>query len=262
MKKEEPDLLEVTGKNNKVFTSGFNVFMNTDVLFIEYDDVIRSPMFIFLYMLHDNKAIEKIFDLSEFEGKSFEEIYEWYVQRDDKNVIKSMELQEDALEKFFDNSEEKFDEWADAIYQNELAKTEILFKDEMYLNFDAVLRRLLGEKRDQKLVDKIYIWSPYESEFIKKDVMKRYGSSIKVVFGSLEDIIEKEQISENSSYVFSDLRHINTLIKTKHFELASIMIADTYWYNYDEEFDPVVNIDELRKKFIFKLDFFNNLTIE
>ena len=99
-------------------------------------------------------------------------------------------------------------------------------------------------------------------EFIKKDVMKRYGSSIKVVFGSLEDIIEKEQISENSSYVFSDLRHINTLIKTKHFELASIMIADTYWYNYDEEFDPVVNIDELRKRFIFKLDFFNNLTIE
>ena len=39
------NVMEETGKQNKVFVSSDDIFQNTECLFIEYDDVLKSPMF-------------------------------------------------------------------------------------------------------------------------------------------------------------------------------------------------------------------------
>ena len=72
------DIMEETGKQNKIILSTEGVFMNSDALFIEYLDVIKSPFYIFLKMINSPKGKEvlnQIFDLSEIDGKTDDELY-------------------------------------------------------------------------------------------------------------------------------------------------------------------------------------------
>ena len=81
------DVMEVTGKNNKIFISSDTLFQNSKCLFVEYDDIIKSPQFILLQFIKEIDAIKSIFDLSEIEGKELEEMYEWYLLRQYKNIF-------------------------------------------------------------------------------------------------------------------------------------------------------------------------------
>ena len=63
------NVMEETGKQNKVFVSSDDIFQNTECLFIEYDDVLKSPMFSLLNIIKDRESVKKIFDMTESERK-------------------------------------------------------------------------------------------------------------------------------------------------------------------------------------------------
>lgn len=254
---KEPDIMEVTGKNNKVILTTEGVFLNSKVLFIEYEDVIKSPLFIFLYYGR-NGTLKDIFDFSDLEDKDFEEWYKEYLHRDYKNIFLSLDIKEDFYEENFETEE------GAKAFCNDLYRT--IYKDGLtetnngWLNFDKILSLLLQGRGKTDLVERVYIWHPVESEVIKKEVEKRYGSSVKFVTGDFSEVIKENEIPYDSTFVFSDSYHIMELEELGILDYSSIVLAEEYWYNYDEDFEPIINIEELLQDHVFKIDFFNNIT--
>ena len=71
-------------------------------------------------------------------------------------------------------------------------------------------------------------------------------------------------IPSNSTFVFSDVFKINALKDAGKLNGASILLADGYRYNYHSkpavEEDLLVDIADLRQKYVFELNSFDNFT--
>ena len=157
------NIMEETGKQNKIILSTEGVFMNSNALFIEYLDVIKSPMYIFLKMINHSKGrggLDEIFDMSELDGKSDDELYEWYIERDDQNIFKSFDMNEECRNDIFHNDESVIDAFCYEMEQKELLDIPDLVSQDAWLNFDLVLRNLIGDKNNIGMVKKVYIWHP------------------------------------------------------------------------------------------------------
>ena len=115
---EIENVMEETGKQNKVFVSSDDIFQNTECLFIEYDDVLKSPMFSLLNIIKDRESVKKIFDMTEFDGLTSNELYEWYVERESKNMFKYLDLLDDSLTNIFDDDVNVFYRWCDSFYED------------------------------------------------------------------------------------------------------------------------------------------------
>ena len=232
-------------------------FLNTDCIFIEYDDVIKSPFFIFLLAVtvKDNDTLKIIFDLSEIENMDVDELYLWYINRKYKNIFECLPLQENVMEIYFENDENKFHEWCEVTLYDIINTNEYLVNHDVDLNFAHSLDILIKKT----LVGKYYIYSPIYSRTIENDIIKRYGNKITYVSGDLNEVLIKNNITSNSTFVFSDIRNIKALEECKLLNYSSVIIADKYQYNYKDDANLVIDIDHYSSSFLFKLDFFDNL---
>lgn len=250
----ENDIMNDDGVKKVILTYD-NTFLNADSIFIEFDDVINSPFFTFLFHMKENEAFKEIFDTSEIEDYSIEELYEWYLNRTHKNILWNIPIKELVMEKIFNYDDVKFFQWCEEFLYKELDAIPSLIEHGTELNFYNILRMLLGKK----IVKEIYIYSEYYSDTIKEYIEREFDSNINYVSGSLDEIIAKEGITSNSTFIFSDITKINELQDAGILNLSSVIIADRYAYNYDGENNPCIDLEDLYSNSVFKLDFFNNI---
>lgn len=234
-----------------------STFLNCDSIFIEYDDVIKCPFFLFLNSIKDNEALSSIFDLSEISGLGMEELYEWYTNRKHQNIFKCLKLRDGVIEQFFENSIDLFNTWCEEVIYLSIDTNDYHVPSDTELNFVKVLSALMS----QSLVDKYYIYTPYKSNKIEEDLIKLFGTGVTYVYGKLEDVLKENGITPNSTFVFSDLNKVHVLDKVGLLNLSSVIIADKYGYNYKDKTTPNLDVESLSKNSIFKLDFFNNIDL-
>ena len=91
----------------KVILTNNSPFLNTDCIFVEYNDVIKSPFFVLLNYIKDTDALKELYDLSDIAELNLEELYEWYLGREERILFNNLKPAEGALSKFFDNKEEE-----------------------------------------------------------------------------------------------------------------------------------------------------------
>lgn len=256
---DEFDYMTPTGKNNKIFLARDTPFLNSDLLFVEYFDVIKSPLFILFSSAIENDALNMIFDLSEFKDKSVEELYEWYVKRKRVNLFHNLPIKEDAYVDIFQSDDDKLMEWIDEIIEGGLNNIPELCNG-YELNFQYTLHHI---NKDRKILKRVIVYTPFYSETILKDLSTTFGDGVEYVYGDIDSVLQSEKfnITSNSTFVFADAGNVYALENANLLDYSSILIADKYGYNYNNYTDEFPKYDflKLRKEHIFKLDFFNNI---
>lgn len=244
------DFMKKTGKNNKVILHYSDTFLNSQCLFVAYHDVIKSPWYVFILAAKDTKQFKMIYNTLDLEGLDYDGVYEWYRNRDNINPLFSIPLNEGILERFFDSSEEKYKMWANEFINQEMEISDII-NNEAKLQFATVLTNLLRANMAKDIV----IYSPHYSKAIEKDIENLYGNKVRYLNGDIKEVLSK--IPKDSTYVMSDIHFINTLIELDRLNFSSILLATRYGYNYGKDGNLLIDIDELSKKYVFKMNYFN-----
>jgi hypothetical protein len=255
MSYSENDILKPSpdGKPNKLIYTNNKVFNNSKCMFIEYHDVLRSPYFLFLYYMKNIEVFRKIFDFSPM-GESIEENYEWYINREYFNPFMSLPIEEGFTEKSFKDDTE-LAIWLNEFFNGEYINTNKAFDTTRYeLKFSNTLRAIINKKL---LVDKFIVYSEVVDEVLYKDVRENYGKDIVIVNGDIEEVLKT--VPEDTTYVFSRLTRLLDLQDCNKLNFSSVLIADRYRYNYDDEGKFIINIEDLFKTNLFKIDFFDNI---
>lgn len=226
------------------------LFYNSQALLIEYHDCLKSPWFVALKLLTTNipNSLKSFFDFSEFMGMDTDALYEWYVTRKHRNFFKNIPL----LNKNIDLK----DEWFDELLEVTMNSDRGIYEINSSLNFYSIINRI---NLDGKLIKKIIIFSDLNDENIRSDIEKLFGDSVEYRGGNFKDIIM--DIPQDSTFVLSDVSKIEDLSKIEKLEYSSILISDGYRYNYlENDLEKLkCDVDQLLKKNIFKINFFNNL---
>lgn len=224
------------------------IFFNSKAIFIEYIDVLKSPYFQIIEMLsmEEENILHPPFDCSVLIGASGEECANWYYNRDYQNIF---------LEMLDDDTEIEDIDIEDA---NKFLNKQILewmIKRSRNLKFADIAHKLVSVYPE--LVGEIIVWYPYENEYIKRDVDEIFSGAkvhVKFVTGDIVEVLKT--VPDDSTYVFSDLNHINDLINADKINYASVLVAGDYFYNIDEDGKMKINIEGLLEKYIFKFDRF------
>lgn len=250
-KKEKYDFME-----GKKFTSYASPFLNTDALFVEFNDVLSSPFFLFIYSIHENKEINTLLDFDKFHEMTVDEIYEWYVNRKHINPLLDIKLREGSLEEYFNNDYKNYMEWSRAFLYSELDELSTLSEFDSELNF----AHSLDLAAPQSMIKRSFVYSEVYNKSIEDWIYKRYGDIVLYVYGDLGKVIEENNITSNSTFVFSDITKINKLKDINKLDYSSILLADRYRYNYDKDNkNYIIDINELYKDHIFKFDCFDDI---
>jgi hypothetical protein len=261
MDEENIDIMEPTGKNDKILTSYNGVFTNASALFIEYDDILKCPFYTFLCIMSDNEEFGKMFDMSEIKDLDVDDIFQYYISRKEKNIFKALKPKEYFNEAFSNYSPPiTIDDLNDKVYENLLklqmdTVPEIVTYDPL-LNFHYVLSSLQATD----LVENIYIWSPFDSNVIRDDINKYYRRA-RFVYGGIKDVLSQSSITEDTTFIFSDVKNILALKDVGKLNYSSILIPDGYRYNYidDKKSDFCIDMESIYKEnYIFHLTFFDN----
>jgi hypothetical protein len=228
-------------------------FVDSENLFIEYFDILKCAKFTILGIVLQTEIFNQIFDTSELQGLNDEELYEWYINRRYRNVFRNFHMKKEALSSFFDNDEEKANAWVDSFEKQELEELPIF--DEPYennLKFIDVLRFL--ENKDT--VKRIFIYTDEYSKAVQEDIQKSFGNNINYVYGDIGEIIRENQISRDTTFVFSDITKINKLVENNLLSYTSILIGNWYGYNYDDDENLVIDLEGITKDVYVKIYFF------
>jgi hypothetical protein len=246
-----PDnIMEKTGKNNKVFTTYTDTFLNSQCLFIEYHDIIQSPWYVFLISAKDSELFKSLFDTFDIDNLSYDGIYEWYIHRRHINPLFDIPLNQGVFETYFNSS---YDVYKDSL--NKLVNEEMKNKDIVEvlgsLSFIAVLNNLLA----MNVVRDIVIYTKENSDAIKDDINSLFNGKVKYVSGEFIEVLK--DIPRDSTYVFSDITKIKDLEEANKLDYSSILIPVEYGYNYDDNKEFIIDLVDIAKNHIFKLNFFN-----
>lgn len=237
--------MEKTGKNDKLFVAYRDIFMNSQCLFVEYHDVIKSPWFIFLIAAKDASAFKELFDTFEIDDLSYDGIYEWYMNRKTINPLLSLPLRKDLADKAYDD----IVKWEDDFLEAEIDNPDIVNID-MICSFAIILQNLLSTNVAKDIV----IYTERYNKAIESDIANMFKNKVHYVHGNMNDVLKN--IPDDSTYVFSDITKINTLKDCQKLNYSSVLIATRYGYNYNDDNSLVVDIDKLRDDYIFKINYF------
>lgn len=218
-----------------------------EVLFIMYDDIIKTTKFLILKKLMEEpykSCYKDYIDFNKIENLSDEKLMKLIFSATDKNILKAL-----SINKFdFDNTYiDLYLNYPDIIKMSE----PLAFAD----SIDILLK--------QKFVEKVYIYTPYYDKNIYDDIYDTYGDSrIIYVYGELNDVLDKLLKSTRiTSYILNDVDIVNLLIKKGIIPYTNILIVDTGWqYTINEKGIPVLKLkdsDKISKDFIFKLAMFS-----
>ena len=244
-------------KGNFILTYD-SAFTCADNVFIEYHDIMRCIQFTIINFLRKNSIFKGLLDTSEIEDVPEAELYVWYISRENRNIFKNFEIT-DFFSNLsgFDGDPNKVYDFLDNFLYIELDKlpSDILNYDNK-LKFYDTMRTFLN----MSTVKNIYIYSENYSKLIEEDVSSIH-SGIKYVYGDFKSVLEENKIKSNTTFVFSDIEKINTLVELDILKFSTILMADQYRYNYDDDGELKVNVEKLADDHIFKLFFYTAFEI-
>ena len=215
-----------------------NLFYNSEALFIEYIDIIKATPYYLLDIIKNNKKLQEIMDMEPIKYLGDIGKVEWYLTRKNQNIFKEL-LSVDIPDKEIDNILYKY-----------LSFDSRLVKYASSLNFLGALNVLIN----QKMVNHIYIYLPYEDNSIEETFFD-FRFNFKFLYGDLKECLST--VPKDTTYVFSDIEKVNTLIELDRLQLSSVMIPNEYRYNKDFENKIKIDFTEINKDIIFKYAFFN-----
>lgn len=233
-----------------------SVFLNSKAVFIEYNDVIRSPFLLLLKSLINNDEFQKLFDVEELLKMNDSELFFFYISRKEPNLLMNINIRNGIFENVFNSNIDLFLEWVNNFMYNEINTFSEFIENSNTLNFVEVLQKLIKTKL---IRNNIYVYSEIKSDNIQSDLIQLFGNNINYVYGKLDEVIMENKIPNDSTYVFSNIRNIEVLNNINKLHLSSILIADKYGYNYTDDYEnPIIDLENLYKTNVFKLSFFNN----
>ena len=239
-----------------------SVFSNTDNLFIEFNDVINSYIFTMLISYSRQDEEDEFFELYQISGKPTVELYDWYLARNNQNALKDLgpsrkfNYEKARTDKTMKSSEKEiFEIFADDFLNAAIAENEKVIDERSNTEFAWKAHEMF--KLD--IIKNKYVYTPVYSKYVEKLLSEMYEDNIKYVYGPLTDVIENEAISNNSTFIFSDIYKILALADSCILHNASVSVAN-YKYNLNENGEPKLDIDTLIKENgMFRLSFFNPL---
>lgn len=227
-------------------TTQDEIFLNSQCLFIEYVDIIRSPYYIFLYMMMLNpENFKKAFKVERISGFDIPSLGEWYLHRKYQNPLKEL-LRDEILDQMNDED-------IDIFMNKQILDIPDFIKYSPELNFVEISRVIVNHQKG--IVKKVIVWYPYENDEIAKDVERLFDDKVEFRTGELYDVLD--DIPKDSTYVFSDIMNIEVLLEKGRLNLSSILIPTEYRYNYTEDDIFKIDYEKYLKESLFKLNFFN-----
>lgn len=219
------------------------VFTNSRCLFVEYLDVIQAPYFIQALDIWQNKEIEEkepysFTSLRACENES--SVAVWYYLRRNQNLLYS--LVDPALIGKVDYAVIEKEE-------DEVLKTHSVYvENAIPLNFKDVIDRSAGG--DNLLVPDVRIWYPFNNPVIEEQINTLFPQDhIKPIFGDLMEILSSEEIPRDTTYIFSNWDYLETLCTTNRLNCSSVLLAKEYLYNYNDDYEPYHDIDQLADEY-------------
>lgn len=232
------------GKNKIKIQTNDSFFLNSDTLFVEYRDIIRPIDFILLLVINRNKEkFESFLNFDEIDGLEIPGLFEWYINRENQNIFYELATKEAKMSDFidFNKMREEFIEIIDPE----------MFRLMPQWDFIDVVKQL--SKEDKEFIHHIKIWHPTDSEVIKKDIELTFNGRVNFISGPLEEVLKN--VSNDSTFVFSDITNICVLEELGKLNYSSILIPKGYQYNKCGD-KLKIDIEEYEKNNIFKIDFF------
>ena len=232
---------------NAVLRGTERFFMNSECIVFEYNDLLGIPWCMFLYALRLNAKMRRIFHIENIEYLSNEELFFWYINRDHINPLEDL-----LIDKDFIDSKTLLE-----FLQTETAKPEaksLYVTPYNMLSMNKFLERLLAEDFAQKII----IWSPIKNENIVQEIRGTFFDQKRILsfeFGPLKDFVPS--LTQDITFVFSDIRHVQELLEIKRLDFSSIAIPYEYSYNYGENDNLLLPITEMQKQNLFKFNLFN-----
>lgn len=229
-------------KNTKIRTHE-GVFMNSRCLFIEYLDVIKSPYFLLALDIWQNKNIKEKppFSFSSLRNcESGGDVVQWYYERNHQDVLRSLVDKKQLPNINFKEIEEESNRL--------LLNHPVYVENGIPLRFKTILDQAAGD--DNLLIPDIRIWYPHENEVIRKDIEEMYPQEyIKPIFGNIMDILKKDDIAKDTTYVFSNWDYLEVLKATERLNFSSVLLAKEFLYNYAGDGEPYYDIDRLAEEY-------------
>ena len=213
----------------KIITND-GMFLNAKCVLVEYSDIIRAPYWTLIELINkDPTWVKPPIIPQPILAMNTEELVEWYLNRRHPNAL------------------------IDLIPKDPINFCPLLL-------FPQVIGSLLF--MDGMLVGDVLFYHPYKNDAIEEDIKNLYnGTKAKFVYGDIVDVIRDMPI--DSTYVFSNMANMEALIKTNHLDYSSIIMADDYAYNRNNDnSDYIIDLIKLNETHPFKFNTFIATTDE
>lgn len=237
--------MEINGEKI-LFSTQDEVFLNSQCLFLEYADIIKSPYFNFVYMImqHPNNFSEN-YVTEKFLGFDPPSLVEWYINRSYQNPLMDL-IRPEALEHVPAKVLDEF-------LNNQIEQIPSVNYTAAWLNMADVVRQLSTEKAS--IVKKIIIWHPYENNAIKNDISSYFGPRVHFITGDLQECLR--YVPDDSTYVFSDIMNIEVILAEGKLKHCSVLVPEDYRYNFTEENKLKIDYGNYLEEELFKFGLFN-----
>ena len=237
-------------KGSVRFNTLNNVFSNSECLFCEFNDIISPTWLAIIHniMTLNPKSLEGIVDINNL-PKDFDKLLLWYILRKHRNAlldIKCNNILDDSINLIASNMfNEKY------AYYNEQ-------NEPFLLNYAYTLKRTI--RTASVIIKKFVIYTEQCNEYVDMLLTKLYGSRVDIRSGNLIGALN--DIPNDSTFIFSDIYKVNALLESNKLEGSSIILADGFGYNYNNEIGKdenlKVNVLQLQEKYRFKFNTFDN----
>lgn len=219
-----------------------NIFYNCESIFIEYNDIIKAPMFTLLSVAKNNERLKEIMDFDKIHKLSTKGLLEWYVTRKHYNPFEDLIKQEVPYDKAN----------IDGLLYSQLSCSSKFIEYSEPLLFVQTLRVLIS----REIVKKIFIYSPIKLPGLEDDLKLYLDKDINFLYGELEECLKL--VPNDSTYVLSDIEKVNIIDKCNKLNMSAVIIPYSYRYNYklNSKINFKVDFDKLFEKSVFKYGFF------
>lgn len=234
----------------KPVISNNEMYLNSECLFIEYNDVIRSPLYSLLKLISKIDKLRTVLDLSIFDNYNDLELYEWYINRKHNNFYYDIPL--------IDKTKRPPELFFDEMLTKELLEIPELYETAPLLSMYNVVNTLLTNAKS--LTKHVIIYNNYDNPNIKKDISVLFpGLNVEYAAGNILKVLSK--IPNNSTFVFSDIMKVQAMVDIEKIKFSSILIPAGLRYNYDDKLNLKIDFEKLSETFTFKYNFFKNVPI-